>query len=394
MAIQRQPSQEVQEKPSILRPTDRLDVVIIGGGPAGLSAAISLLQRSSLSIAIIDSQRLEFPRIGESLPPDTILLLRKLGVADAFYRAGHQTCPGYSSVWGSDDVGHNDFIVNPMGPAWCMDRMKFDAMLVEEAQRLGAQIHWETRFLSAAKSSEGYSIRLRQAETHQESTLQARFVIDASGAKARFAHALGIEKEIHDQLFALIRLSRLDGGKPTRRVQIEAVPQGWWYHTALPNDRVITMFVTQREQLQTLRADDFAEFEQRLERTSFIHPQIRTWSLSEYLIRPIYSGILPAVEGKDWVAIGDAASSYDPVVSHGIYKGMSDGIHIAPKVIASLVGGDHSAETAYSSFVRKRYHQYLQNRAFLYARERRFPNQPFWQNRLIGLERIAVQLGT
>ncbi|MBL4686673.1 MAG: hypothetical protein JKY37_18900 [Nannocystaceae bacterium] len=83
------------------------------------------------------------------------MLLKRLGVAAAFYRAGHETCPGYASVWGRSDVGYNDAIVNPMGPSWRLDRSRFDAMLAEKAVELGTKLVWSTRFVSASKGKAG-----------------------------------------------------------------------------------------------------------------------------------------------------------------------------------------------------------------------------------------------
>ena len=76
------------------------DVVVLGAGPAGLSASIGLAGRG-LRVALITLARGEADRVGESLSPAAAPLLRGLGVWDAFVADGHSPCFGNASAWGS-----------------------------------------------------------------------------------------------------------------------------------------------------------------------------------------------------------------------------------------------------------------------------------------------------
>ena len=361
------------------------DVVIIGGGPAGLSAAISLLQKQQLSVLVVEGQAAGEERIGESCPPDIILLLKQLGLTKEFYAAQHEACPGYASVWGKADVGYNDFIVNPMGPSWRLNRKAFDTMLAEEAIRLGAKISWSTQFSDANEEEGGHALSLRDRTTNNVYVVKARFVIDASGSTARFAKAIGIDKVIEDRLFASVRMATIASGKTSKQVQIEAVPNGWWYNTLLPNKRIVSMMVSEKEQLPSLREDEHQGFEEQLAQTAFLSKRLEQLELKEhqYDTWPIYSGILPIIEGADWLAIGDAAASYDPVAAHGIYKGMNDGIEASDKIIAFFQGEEDT--DSFSDAVRKRYETYKRNRAYVYAIEQRWPETPFWGKRMSSL---------
>ncbi len=375
-----------KERPSskLLNLKTTYDVVILGGGPAGLAAAISILQQTNLSVLVVDSQSVEHERIGESCPPDTILLLEKLGLSKVFLVDQHARCPGYASVWGRADVGYNDFIVNPLGPAWRINRKKFDKMLANEARKKGAEIAWSFRFFDAQKNKEkeGYGLKLMSAIDKSIHIIQAGFVIDATGSVGRFAKSIGIEKEIEDQLFAMVRFATVVEGHISKQVHLEATENGWWYNTLLPDYRIVSMVVTEKESLPVLRENNHQGFNAALAATDFIGGALRNLELKDdqYHIWPIYSGLLPTIEGNDWMAIGDAASSYDPIVAQGIYKGLTDGIHSVDKVISAFKSQTEN-KFAFSEHVRSRYQIYLQNRAYVYALEQRWPGSPFWSNR-------------
>lgn len=89
----------------------------------------------------------------------------------------------------------------------------------------------------------------------------------------------------------------------------------------------------------------------------------------------------PADDG--WLAVGDAASAYDPISSQGIHKALTDGI-AAAGAIASWLAGDPRGVADYRVGVGERFIEYLEMRNYFYETERRWSDGPFWRRRRVG----------
>jgi FAD binding domain len=124
-----------------------VDVIVLGGGPAGTAAAIALAG-FGWSVTILEQSHYESTRIGETLPPEVKRPLTALGLWERFLADGPVESPGIASAWGQAELYDNDFIVNPLGPGWHVDRLRFDAMLACAAEARGVEVLRGARGLS------------------------------------------------------------------------------------------------------------------------------------------------------------------------------------------------------------------------------------------------------
>jgi flavin-dependent dehydrogenase len=362
---------------------DAFDVVILGGGPAGCATALALDRLGMFRVLVVEAGRYESARIGESVPPDTRIVLEQLGVWEDFLKENHEPCLGSCSSWGADALGYNDFLFNPMGNGWHLDRRRFDAFLARAVAERGNALCTGTRFDSGeCAGAEGFRLRLG-GDDKQTRVVTARFVVDATGARSCFARNRGASRLFLDQLLCVTAFFELAGSVEfSKLTMLEAVEYGWWYAARLPNRRLAVAVAGDPETIKqnALRRPD--GWLGLLAQTKHIAAELAGCRLvaDSQMICAAPSFLLDKVAGKGWLAVGDAACAFDPISSQGIYKALADGVHAARVIAASLRGS--AIETGeYQISVAARFQHYLQNRNYFYGLERRWPTSRFWTRR-------------
>lgn len=323
-------------------------------------------------------------RIGETIPPETRMLLSELGVWDAFDGEGHEPCLGSCSSWGDDQLGYNDFLFNPHGTGWHLDRRRFDALLASKVAETGGATWSRARFTGARPLEDGgFQLRLT-ASSGDRRTVRARFVVDAMGASSPFARAVGARRLFHDRLSCVAGFLEIPQGSSfTRLTMLEAVEYGWWYTARLPGRRLAVVVGSDPEIVKRARLHTPDAWRARLDRTRHLARELRDCGFSHdgLLARSAASFLLEPVGGEGWVAVGDAASAFDPISSQGIYKALLGGIEAADVIEAGLAGRGAAALETYRRSVAGRFKEYLANRNYFYGLERRWESSPFWARR-------------
>jgi flavin-dependent dehydrogenase len=345
-------------------------VAVIGGGPAGVAAAIGL-RAAGVPVTLVAGRRPERRRLVETLPADARPLLRRLGVWEEFQRAGHPPSLGVSSAWASAELVRSDAFTTPLGGGWLVDRDRFDAALLDAARSAGAEVIDQAR-VSAVRP--GWRLSL----TGQD--LTADFVVDATGRTGLLARRFGAPQPA-DRLMCAHAV--FPAAAVTRRAVLETVAEGWWYAAGFDETRAVAGFFSDSDLMRQTSATRPQEWHDLLARTRHVFDLLGRPG-TPVLVRtvPAASHCLTRLYGEGWAAAGDAATALDPLASAGVIAALRSGLDTAAGVRAAL-GGDHRALDAHQRRAQLRYTSYLLDRCRYYRMETRWPDAPFWRRRVI-----------
>jgi flavin-dependent dehydrogenase len=382
------------------------DVAVVGAGPAGAAAAITAARRGR-SVLLVDSAPPERVfRVGESLPPGGADLVKRIFGPDSFRVDDHLRSVGNRAAWGRDQPVDTDFMFNPLGTGWHLDRSAFDARLVAAAEAAGVEVwrhssvHTCTRPAGRPRRGDppvDWTIGIDAPVGYVEPT--ARVVGDATGRRAMVARKHGGRLQVDDRLVGFVAVFEADrslrGEVPWDRdhtTTIEAVEHGWWYTAAIPGARRVVAHLTDGDLLdQELRTA--AGFWDRLRATAVVGPALgdleRTFAPGAQRCYRLFrspsvvaagSSHLRKPVGRGWVAAGDAAASFDPLSSQGIVAALLSG-QLAGELLAERVEDPTASAEAYEAHHAAILERYRDERRTTYALEQRWPDAPFWRRR-------------
>lgn len=358
-------------------------VVIVGGGPAGAVAA-TVLAHLGHRATVLEARDGPAAKVGEVLPPSVNPLLARLGLLDRLERDGHLRSYGNRAVWGSPAPVDHDFLRGVDGPGWHIDRRKFEASLAERAQEVGVDWRHGCRLERCTRWGEGWILDVRAPSGPDR--VEADLVVDATGRPARLATALGARRTRDDRLVAAaVLMDRAPGGGrcPDSFTLVEAMPSGWWYSAPLPDGQLSVMFLTDADRIGPVGASGTAGWMALLHRTEQTARRVCDGAFhgtSRPRIVPANSATLDPPAGRGWLAVGDAAASFDPLSSFGIGAAMGTSYHAA-HAIAEALEGRIDALDNYALLVKRLYRHYLDQLRRHYRDERRWPDAEFWRRR-------------
>ena len=248
-------------------------------------------------------------------------------------------------------------------------------MLAAEAKNRGATLMLSTSLRNAHEVAGGWRLQFSNG-----STLSTRFVVDATGGSAFFVRRAGASFVDFDRLVGLSQF--FDCAGSDSRLLVEAFADGWWYTAGLPNAKRIVCCVTDADLAQQLKLNDPDIWRTHLANTQNVGNLVKSFNpCSPISVRSTNSRLLNPITGPNWLAVGDAASRFDPLSSQGIIKALRSGIFASYAIGDLLVRNDPTGLRRYQHYITEEFRSYTQTRSKYYAQEQRWPQSPFWRRR-------------
>ncbi|MDY8135676.1 NAD(P)/FAD-dependent oxidoreductase [Aquimarina sp. 2201CG5-10] len=356
----------------------KFQVVIVGGGPAGIATSLTLSSRG-IKHCIVEAQQTPVFKPGEAIPPNAKPLLRQLGISHLLDDKQHQPYYGNNSCWGSEKMEKENFISDIHGHGYLVNRSHFEWQLQSKVKSTDASFFSGYRLTQVAENNNNVIIKIQNENETIE--LIANYVVDATGKKASVCRHFGVVKKVWDEQFALI--SEIDlPYDAEQQIFIEATSNGWWYIAPLHKNRVSMMFFTLKELLpkkDNIKSFLKTEFETTIHLSSLFKETI--FRNEQIKIMPAGTSNLEIPYGKHWMAVGDAAFSYDPISSYGITSALASGYYGGHALADTCLGKDN-AFFAYRYITENAFEAYQNKLIAHYTTEKRWKNNLYWKKRL------------
>ena len=304
---------------------EKIDVLIIGAGPAG-SVAASMIHQAGFSVRVVEAKR--FPRfvIGESLLPRCMEVLEDANLLDAVKLKNFQQKFG-AKFMKEDKV--SDFNFSEQFSAgwtwtWQVPRADFDHTLITEVRRWGVQVDFETTVTAIEFYEDESSLTTVQRKDGSDEKIEARFIVDASGYGRVIPRLFQLDKpsslDPRKAIFAHVNdIHRNDLDEPNRIIAVVYAPGVWSWIIPFSNGVTSLGFVGSLEFFSQLEGDNESQFRSFIKGNNYLKKRFDGVSLVfEPRTLEAWSATTDKFYGKGFVLTGNVTEFLDPIFSSGV----------------------------------------------------------------------------
>jgi len=330
-----------------MNPEPMVDVLVIGAGPAGAMAA-ALSRRRGLSVRVLE--KTQFPRfsIGESMLPQSLVLLEQAGMLEAVEQAGFQYKDGAQIVRGERKVDFEFSMKTCAGypHAYQVTRADFDHVLIKEAQRQGAEVRY-LQEITAVDVSGPQAIVVSRDAQGLETRHRARFVFDASGFGRILPRLLDLDRPadfpVRASLFMHFEDHIVDADFDRNKIRVAVHPQHediWYWLIPFSGGRASIGVVAEDRVLQAYTGDVSARLSALIAEEPGMKRMLRNARPLWPEAREIrgYASAVSSLHGRNFALLGNAGEFLDPVFSSGVTIALKSAALAVPLAHRQLQG--------------------------------------------------------
>ena len=324
------------------------DVVIIGGGPAGATAA-ALLSMHGRDVLVLEKETFPRYKLGESLIPFNYFPLKRIGMLEKLADAPFVNKHSVQFVRDTGEVSRpfyfDQHMDHPCSSTWQVERSQFDQLMLDNAREKGADVREGVRVKDLLHDDE----QVAGVRTATGEEIHARIVIDASGRDSLSISRLNWR--MPDRRLRKIAIwSYYQGGKRGEGRDEGATTvayvggKNWFWHIPLQNDIASVGLVGDKAYLFRDGRDLETVFNREVRNNAWVTEHLTGSKRVEDLQVTSdfsYRSRFCATDGL--VLIGDAFAFLDPVFSSGMYFAVYSGELAGDAVHAALTANDVSA---------------------------------------------------
>ena len=328
-----------------MRETPDVDVLVLGGGPAGSTAA-TLLARDGFSVVVLESEPHPRFHVGESLVPHVLPFLDRLGV-HAEVRSLPSTIvkPGATFLTRDGDlhlgIRFDEAFAPSIPHAYNVRRDEFDALLLRKAAASGADVRERWRAVQPIwDGARLIGVEARDPEDRPH-TLRAKVTLDASGQPAFLATRMGWKQtyEGHRKLACASHFENVDlpAGDETGNITIVVTDAGWFWMIPFADGTTSVGSVLDGSAWRRFEGDPETRFETALTATPEAARRLaRAKRLRPFAALQNFSFGVSRIHGDGFALVGDAAGFLDPIFSTGIFLGAAGAARAADDIALAL----------------------------------------------------------
>jgi flavin-dependent dehydrogenase len=352
------------------------EAIVIGGGPSGSTSAALLAEQGHKVLLL---EREPFPRyhIGESLIPYTWFTLNRLGVVDWLKQSA---CPKKYSVQFVSITGRVSqpfyffqTIRHECSMTWQVWRGEFDAMLLDNAKKKGAEVRQGIAVRDVIMDGDRVvGVRADSGNGGLEE-IRARVVVDASGRDSVLSRRFGWRDRDQDlnkiAVWSYYKGAHRDPGLDEGATTVAYVPQkGWFWYIPLHSDIVSVGVVGEPSYLYRDTRDPNEIYARELEACAWIRDHVRTGQQVEPVrVTGEYTYHSKRIGGDGFCLVGDAFAFLDPLFSTGVFLALKSGEMAADSLHEVLSAGQPVTAATFESYYARQRHAVMSFRRLVRA---------------------------